>query len=167
MTVEMLKPIEQFLLKLIDGAIALFFAAILLTTILQVCLRYGFNSSVLGGGEAMEGLFIYTTAIGAAAAVRRRQHININCLVMVLPVSLQRVADVIVHLLIAFLNGVMIYYSVTWISKVGNNESPMLRIPEWTTQISIPIGCALVIFYCLVNVLITLRGEWPQEEEPC
>jgi TRAP-type C4-dicarboxylate transport system permease small subunit len=161
----MLKTTERILAAIIDGAIATFFALILLITIMQVCLRYGFNSSILGGNEAMEALFIYTTAFGAAAAVRRRMHININFLVELLPESGQRVADVLVHLLVAFLNGVMIYFSIGWISKVGGNESPVMRVPEWIMQISIPLGCGLVICYCLVNIILNLQGEWPAEEE--
>jgi TRAP-type C4-dicarboxylate transport system permease small subunit len=150
---KMLQKIAYTLTVILDAVIASFFTAILLITILQVLLRYGFNQAVLGGNEAMESLFIYTTAIGAAAAIRRRQHININF------------ADVLVHLLVAFLNGVMIYYSAAWISKVGGNESPVMRIPEWIMQISIPVGCSLVIFYCLVNIILTIRGEWPVPED--
>ncbi len=161
----MFRKTERALATVIDGVVAAFFAAILLITIMQVCLRYGFNSAVLGGNEAMEGLFIYTTAIGAAVAVRRRLHININFLVSLLPVMGQRVADVLAHLLVAFLNGIMIYYSIHWIGKVGSNESPVLRMPEWILQISIPIGCGLVILYCLVNIILTIQGEWPSEEE--
>ena len=67
----------------------------------------------------------------------------------------------------AFLNGIMIYYSVTWISKVGGNESPVMRIPEWIFQISIPLGCGLVILYCLANTMLTLAGEWPEKEPSC
>ena len=160
----MLKKTANILTVILDGVIASFFAAILVITILQVVLRYGFNESVLGGNEAMEGLFIYTTAIGAAVAVRRRKHININFMVKLLSVLHQRIADVLVHLLVAFLNAVMIYYSVAWISKVGNNESPVMRVPEWTMQISIPLGCGLVICYCLFNIILTIRGEWPEAE---
>lgn len=162
----MLKKTENALTIALDFAIATFFAAIVLITILQVFLRYGFNASVLGAVEAMEGLFIYTTAIGAATAVRRRQHININFIVRLLPVLYQRVVDILAHLLVAFLNGVMIYYSVTWISIVGSNESPVMRIPEWTMQISIPVGCGLVIFYCFVNIAMTISGEghWSEEK---
>lgn len=157
--------IERLLTIILDAVIASFFAAILLITILQVVLRYGFNESVLGGNEAMEGLFIYTTAIGAAAAVRRRQHINIDFIVKLIPFPVQKIADVLVHLLITFLNIVMIYYSINWISKVGGNESPVMRIPEWTTQISIPIGCGFVICYCLFNIIMTICGEGMLKED--
>jgi TRAP-type C4-dicarboxylate transport system permease small subunit len=162
---DILKKIAYVLTIILDAVIGSFFAAILLITILQVLLRYGLNASVLGGSEAMEGLFIYTTAIGAAIAVRRRQHININFMVKLLPILLQKLVDVLVHLLVAFLNSVMIYYSVTWISKVGGNESPVMRIPEWTIQVSIPLGCGLVIFYCLFNIILTICGEWVLTED--
>lgn len=154
-----LKQVARLLTRVLDVVISTFFAFILLITILQVILRYVFNTSVLGGNEAMEALFIYTTAIGAAVAVRRRQHINISYFVELLPPPLQRLTDIAVHLLIALLNGVMIYYSITWISKVGTNESPVMRVPEWIFQFSIPIGCSLVIAYCLVNISLTICNE--------
>ena len=162
---KLLKKTADGLSWAIDAAIALFFAVILGITILQVVLRYGFNTSVLGGNEAMEGLFIYTTAIGAASALRRRQHIKIDFLVKMLPIAFQKASHVLVHLLVAFLNGVMIWYSLAWISKVGGNESPVMRIPEWIFQISIPLGCGLVILYCLVTVIRTIGGQWPGPED--
>lgn len=158
---ESLKRIANILSLILDGVIASFFAVIILITILQVILRYVFNESIIGGNELMEGLFIYTTAIGAAVAVRRRQHINISSIIQQLPIFLQRLNDVLVHALIAFLNGVMIFYSIRWISKVGTNESPVMRVPEWIFQISIPIGCSLVIVYCLVTIVLDISDEWP------
>ena len=146
---------------ILDGVIASFLVVILVLTILQVILRYLFNESIIGGNELMEGLFIYTTAIGAAVAVRRRRHINISYLVDQLPTRLQRLDAVVVHVLVAFLNGVMIYYSIRWIGKVGSNESPVLRVPEWIFQVSIPIGCSLVIVYCLVMILLAMGNESP------
>lgn len=162
---EQLKRFAQVLTLILDTVIASFFAVILLITILQVILRYLFNESMIGGNELMEGLFIYTTAIGAAVAVRRRRHINISYFVQLLPEFLQRIDDMLVHALIACLNGVMIFYSIRWISKVGSNESPVMRVPEWIFQISIPIGCTLVIIYCLVMILLAFEEELPGQED--
>jgi TRAP-type transport system small permease protein len=70
--------------------------------------------------------------------------------------------------MIAFLNGVMISYSIRWISKVGSNESPVMRVPEWIFQVSIPIGCSLVIAYCLVMILLIIWDQSPaQGDESC
>jgi len=161
----MFSRMEHILALILDGVITFLFGVILMLTIIQVFLRYGLNSSLLGASETMEVLFIYTTALGAAAALRRRQHININYVETHLPIPVRKVVDVLAHLLVAFLNGVMIYYSVSWIGMVGSNESPVMRIPEWTFQVSIPIGCALVVFYCLVNIALTLTGQWPGTED--
>lgn len=160
--------VANLLALILDCVIASIFAVILLITILQVILRYVFNESIIGGNELMEGLFIYTTAIGAAVAVRRRRHINISYIIEQLPKFLQRLDDILVHALIAFLNGVMIFYSLRWIGKVGSNESPVMRVPEWIFQISIPIGCSLVIVYCLVMIVLAVYDEVPAPgDESC
>ena len=151
--------IEKGLTLAIDVVVSSFFALILLVTILQVILRYGFNQALLGGDEVMEGLFIYTTALGAATAIRRRQHISITFLVDRLPPVFNKAADVLVHLLVILVNVVMIHYSQGWIRQVGGHESPVMRVPEWLFQISVPLGCALVILYCLFNIFLILRRE--------
>jgi TRAP-type C4-dicarboxylate transport system permease small subunit len=153
--------LEKLLTKLVDGVITLFFALILLITITQVFLRYGLNTSLLGGNEAMEGLFIYTTALGAAVAIRFRRHISINYLVQKLPLPALRALDALNHLLIAGFNGVLIYYSYDWIRQVGGHESPVMRVPEWLFQISVPLGCFLVILYCLFTMVL----DWLEPEE--
>ena len=156
---NIVKQVAQLLTLILDWVIGSFFAGIILLTILQVILRYVFNAGILGGNEAMEALFIYTTSIGASLAVLRKRHININYFVGLLPKILRRLIDICVHLIIAFLNGVMIYFSVDWISKVGSNESPVLRVPEWIFQLSIPVGCGLVIMYCFIVILTIIWGE--------
>ncbi len=55
-------------------------------------------------------------------------------------------------------NVVMIRYSQGWIRQVGGHESPVLRVPEWLFQVSVPLGCALVILYCLFNVFLIIRN---------
>ena len=68
----------EVLSKFLEWVITLCFFIILMLTIILVVLRYGFNESIIGGNELMEYLFIYTTAIGAAVALRRREHIKIT-----------------------------------------------------------------------------------------
>jgi len=162
---RVLQRIEKSLTLLIDVVISGFFAIILLLTILQVILRYGFNQALLGGNESMESLFIYTTALGAAAAIRRRQHISITYLVDKLPRRANWLADILAHLLVALVNGVMIYYSLGWIRQVGGHESPVMRVPEWLFQVSVPIGCSLVILYCLFNIILDIWADGTAESK--
>ena len=70
-------PIE-LATRVLEWFITLCFFVILMLTIVLVILRYGFNKAIIGGSELMEYLFIYTTSIGAAGALARREHIKIT-----------------------------------------------------------------------------------------
>jgi TRAP-type C4-dicarboxylate transport system permease small subunit len=150
----------QILLVILDCVITFFFSVIFMPTVLLVVLRYVFNTAIIGGNEAMEYLFIYTTAIGAAVALGRRNHIKITYFVDKLPGLARKVIDVFDLILIGFINGVMIWYGIPWIHSVGSFKSPVLRIPNMIVQASIPIGCSLVILCCLCLIVTeTIRGR--------
>jgi TRAP-type C4-dicarboxylate transport system permease small subunit len=155
----------RVLLKFLEAAITIFFFVILMLTIVLVILRYGFNEAIIGGNEVMEYLFIYTTAIGAAVALGRREHIKITWFIDKLSHRSRQLVDVFGFLLIAFINAVMIYYSVPWIRSVGGFESPILRLPNRTIQLIIPIGCVLVILYCLYHIIVAIVGGSRGSEE--
>lgn len=152
--------------RFLEWFITLCFFVILMVTIILVILRYGFNEAIIGGNELVEYLFIYTTAIGAAAALGRREHIKITWFIDRLSPVYRKIIDVLGFLLIALINGVMIYYSVPWIRTVGGFESPVLRLPNRLIQIIIPVGCGLVILYCLYHILMVLVGgdNRPEQE---
>ena len=92
-----------------DGVIALFFAAILLITICQVVLRYGFNASILGAARPWKGC----SSIPPPSARPRRSAGGSTFTSIFWWIfcrfCFQRITDVLVHfLLVAFLNGLMI-----------------------------------------------------------
>jgi TRAP-type C4-dicarboxylate transport system permease small subunit len=155
---------EKRLDRVLETLVTLMFFSILMLTILLVIMRYGFNSSIIGGNEAMNYLFIYTTALGAAVSLGQGTHIKISFVVDHLPDRARRVVDMIGYGLIAFINAVMIYYSIPWIRSAGYFESPVLRIPNWIVQVSVPLGCSLVILYCLNHLVLTWVGETPEAE---
>lgn len=150
---------EKRLDRVLETVVTLMFAGILSLTLILVVLRYAFNSSIVWGNEAMEYLFIYTTALGVAVSVGRGTHIRIAFFVDQLPHGLRRWVNTANYLLIAFINAVMITYSLPWIRSAGHFESPVMRIPNWTVQASIPLGCGLVILYCLNHALLEWAGE--------
>jgi TRAP-type C4-dicarboxylate transport system permease small subunit len=146
---EGIQRFKRILLIMLQRIVTFFFFIILILTILLVVLRYGFNTAIIGGNEAMEYLFIYTTAIGAAVALGKREHIKITYFVDRLPLAMKSLVNVLDLILIGFINGVMVWYSIPWIKSVGSFESPVLRIPNRIVQASVPIGCSLVILCCL------------------
>ncbi|MBN2428113.1 MAG: TRAP transporter small permease [Deltaproteobacteria bacterium] len=144
---------ESFLVKFLERAVTFFFSVILLLTILLVTLRYLFNSSIMGGNEMMDYLFIYTTSLGAAVSVCKKEHIRIAFFVDKLPQALRQFIDVVNYLLVAGINLVIAYLSFSWIQTVGNAESPVMRIPMWMIEVSVPLGCLFVVLFCLTGIL--------------
>lgn len=144
---------------MLETIVAVFFFVILIMTLLLVSLRYGLNTSIKGGYELTNYLFIYTTAIGAAVSVNRHEHIKIDFIVNATKGTLRLALDVLVQLLIAVINGVIGYLSVSWIRQVGSFLSPVLRMPNWMVQVAIPVGSVLTILFCLSNIVRDLSGE--------
>ena len=154
--------IETALNGLLNSLITVIFFIIVILTILLVILRYVFNSGITGGNELMEYLFVYTTALGAAVAIGKNEHIKIGYFIENRGPIAKKAADLFGIACIALINIVFMFLSYRWISKVGGSESPVLRVPMRIVQASVPIGCILSIIYCGFNAYKTLRK--PEEE---
>lgn len=150
---------EQWLNRFLEGVVTLFFFAILTLTVMLVVLRYGFNSSIIWGSEAMNYLFIYTTALGAAVSVSRGTHIRISCVVDLAGGRVRKALDFIVFFLVGAVNTVLGVYSLPWITSVGSFESPVMRLPLWMVYTAVPTGCVLAVLYCLMGMLRILTGH--------
>lgn len=153
---DKLYQLERFATRLLEVIVTFFFFIILSITITLVIMRYGFNAAIIGGNEAMNYLFIYTTALGAAVSIGNGEHIKISFLIDKLKARSRRVVNIANYLLVGFINAVMIWYSLRWIHSTGYFESPVLRIPNWIVQISVPLGCSLVILYCLNHIFLEI-----------
>ncbi|MCH8069622.1 MAG: TRAP transporter small permease [Candidatus Marinimicrobia bacterium] len=147
---------ERVFTRLMEYIISIFFFFIIILVITLVVLRYGFNTTIVGGNELIVILFIYTSAIGAAIIIGKKEHIAITYFVDKLPPQLKKLVDIFNLLMIALLNGVMIVYSIPWISKTGNYLTAVLGIPQIFSQIIVPIGCFMAILYCLFHIVLVL-----------
>lgn len=119
-------------------------------------MRYFFNATIIGANELVVVLFIYTSAIGAAIVIGKKEHIGITYFIDKLPFGFRKVVDVINYILIAFINSVMIWYSFRWIEITGSYLTAVLRFPQAYVQFIVPIGCSFAIIYCLYHIAITL-----------
>lgn len=147
---------ERILNRLLGYILSLLFFGIVILVITLVFLRYGFNTTIVGGNELVVILFMYTSAIGAAVIVGKKEHIAITYFIDKLPPQLNRSIHVFNLLMIAFLNGVMIKYSIPWIGKTGGYLTAVLGIPRIYLQIVVPISCGIAILYCLFQITLLL-----------
>ena len=150
---------EKLLTRILVGFIAFCLLSIVLLVMTLVVLRYGFNSTIIGANEFVVILFIYTSAIGAAVVIGQKEHIEIRYFIDKLPPSFRRIIDIINSLLVAGLNGVIIWYGIRWINVTGNYLTAVLRIQQMYAQIIVPIGCSIAILYCLYNIVLAIKSR--------
>ena len=151
---------EGVLNWILESLITVFFLFIFILTGLLVIMRYGFNSSIIWGSEAMNYMFIYTTALGAAVAVGKNTHIKISCFKDLAKGRMHSFISIVNYALIGGINAVLGWFSLPWIASAGSFESPVMRIPMWTVQIVVPLGCGLACLYCLMHIVrIIAVGE--------
>lgn len=154
-----MKKLEANLNHVLEGITTLCFLAILVIVIALVVLRYAFNSSITGANELITVLFVYSTAIGAAVALGKREHITISAVAERLPRGLRRVIDTLGLLLVAALNGALVGYSIVWIRTTGDFLMPSTELPRMAAQLSIPLGSGLAVLYCLFRLARAVIGE--------
>ena len=150
---------ENLLTKFLEYFLRILFLTIVILVITLVILRYGFNTTIVGGNELVVILFIYTSAIGAAVIIGKNEHISINYFIDMLPPKIYRLAKIANLVLIAIMNGTMIIYSVPWISKTGGYLTAVLGIQRIYLQIVVPISCGIAIIYCLIHLILLLSTK--------
>ncbi len=143
----------------IDVFLILAFATVVVLTIALTLLRYVFKTSIHGGPEIVRFCFIYTSFLGAAVLLGRREHVMVDGLITKLPKLAYKIVRVFGHVLVIALHALLLHYSFRWIGVVGYHPSDILRIPMWTIQISLQIGCGLAIFYELGHVVDLVLGR--------
>ena len=156
---EKLIRFEQSMTRFLEILITIvFFIILCITNILEI-LRYGFNSSIMGGNETLNYLFIYTTALGAAVSIGKGDHISISYLVDKVQGKFKTLLNIIKYVIIGVVNAVMLWYSLPWIRSAGSFKAPTLQISMWIVQIIVPVGCSLAIIYCLIHILRQFIGR--------
>ena len=139
--------------RLLEGIVGVTFFGMAILVMLLVILRYFFNSSIPGGNEALRFAFIYTTFIGSAVLVSRREHIAIHLATKRMPRPIRLCCDVLVHCIIAALSVYLIVLSIRWIAVTGKNLAEELKFPLRYIQVSLPIGCGFAALNAIANAI--------------
>jgi len=165
-----LKRFERILVRVLEIAFCTCFLVMFALVVTQVALRYGFNESIGGANELATILFAYTSALGIAVGIAKRDHMAISWFTERLPIRARRVIDVLGLVLLAILNIVIFWYSLRWIDITGSRMISVLHVPRWTAQIAIPIGTGASAVFCFIKLWLGLRGDeklgvpWMQDD---
>lgn len=122
--------------------------------------RYVLNSAASWPEPTAILLTIVLTFIGAAACYRRRLHMNVSFLVLMLPGALRGAAEFIAELLVAVMAMFMVVYGAklvetTWYNTIADFPSLSVGV----TYLPIPIGGALLLLFVIERVVLGMPPE--------
>jgi TRAP-type C4-dicarboxylate transport system permease small subunit len=137
-------------------------------TLMCLIIPWGvFTRYVLGTGSRWPEpvailLMMVFTFIGAAAAYRANAHIAVTMLTDVLPPPLQKLAGVLVDLLMLLASGFVAWYGARLsLETMGQSIAELPVLPVGVTYASLPIGSAITLLFVLER-----RIFGPQNERP-
>ena len=140
------------LTRLLESILVLLLFGMFSMVVTLVVLRYVFGTTIIGGNEGTVVAFIFTTALGAAVAIYKDEHISIRYFIERLPRHLQGTMAKLRWLLLALINILVAAYAIAWIHRTGSFLMAALGQPQWVAQISVPIGCTISTIYCLARL---------------
>jgi TRAP-type C4-dicarboxylate transport system permease small subunit len=126
-----------------------------------------FTRYVLGTGSQWPEpiailLMMLFTFIGAAAAYRAGAHIAVSMLVDVLPQSLHRSAERLVHGLMVIICLFVAGYGTRLCTEtMGQSIAELPWLPVGVTYAAIPIGSAITLLFVIEHLLFGSQAERP------
>jgi C4-dicarboxylate transporter DctQ subunit len=127
----------------------------------QILGRYVFNYSISWSEEAATFVQVWLVMLGAGLAMRNRNHVGIDLLLVRFPVIVQQVAKSAAFLLSAWFLVVVITGSMSLIAIGMIVKSAALRLPMAVPYFALPIGMS---YFLLEFAIATLPDIYKPEK---
>jgi TRAP-type C4-dicarboxylate transport system permease small subunit len=125
----------------------------------QVFGRYVMNDTPVWTEPVALLLVLYITALAVAVGVRDAGHLGLESLVTLLPPAARRVAEALIHSLVALFALLMAHAGWVWMHEKASEPKPILGIPESLDYLPLLIGGALIVLFCAEHLLALWRRE--------
>lgn len=117
----------------------------------QVVARYAFSNSLSWSEEAGRYIFVWMTFLGAAMAVRNRQHVSLDLILKSLPIFPQKILLLISYLSMMIFTSVLIYGGFKFVARGSRQASSALEIPMNYVYVVLPLAGVLIFAYLIKN----------------
>lgn len=156
---NVLSKIFKLVENVIDKLTFILFSAMTLIVFIQVVSRYVFGSSIFWAEEFARYSMIWIAFLGTAMGIKEDAHTKIEFFVNLLPLSLQKVVNVINCVLCIIFVGVISYFAIEMMAFTMQTLSPSLRIPLGLIQMILPISSVLMIIYLIGQIVKSIKMQ--------
>lgn len=145
--------------RVLELAIALLLAAMVVLVFGNVVARYGFNSGITLSEELSRWMFIWLTFLGAVIALKERGHLGMDMIVAKLPTAGKKICLVVGQIIMLYIVGLM--FEGSWKQAVINAEvsAPVSGLPMAIVYASGLVFSALAGLIIAVDLYRVLTGK--------
>lgn len=111
-------------------------------------------------------LFIASSFLGAAYAMKKKEHINVDILIRLLPTKVRKVIELLTSIV-----ALCFFIYLTWRSfemiqqtfNIGTTDLSLLQIPLWIPQSFVLLGAILMCLSLIWHMINIFLNEEPED----
>lgn len=150
--------------RVLEFAIALLLAAMVVLVFGNVVARYGFNSGITLSEELSRWMFIWLTFLGAVIALKERGHLGMDMVVAKLPRAGKKICLVLGQVLMLYIVGLM--FKGSWEQAVINADvsAPVSGLPMAIVYVSGLVFSVMAGLIIAMDLYRVLAGKLQDED---
>lgn len=149
----MLKALDRLLKYLLTFLVGL----LTVSVFLQVLIRFVFKYPLPWTEEVSRIAFVYCIFVGATIAVREKAHLNVDFVLVVLPVGVARAVKLVGTVLVGIFLAYMTWQGIAFVQATGVQVTPVMQVPFRYLYLIIPCSGALMLLYLILGTIDELR----------
>lgn len=149
--------------RAVEYLMAVLLAVMVIFMLLNVVMRFIFNSGLAWSEEVARLAFIFLVYMGTIGAYRDNRHLGVNLLLERMPVRLAQATYVIVQGIVIWVMYLLTRGSITLAQQTVNDRWVATQFPRWIVSgVGAITGIAIIIL-AIINIVNMVRGRTIEE----
>lgn len=140
-------------------------AAVCITLMIQIIMRYVFNASLSWSEEFARYCFVWSTFLSVSYSIKKASMLRVDIIVQYLPKAARKVIDILMELIVLAFFAFLLYHSFAVVKRIAasGQTSPALGLPMVTVYAALIVGFALACIRGIQKLVSLLRrGTGPE-----
>jgi TRAP-type C4-dicarboxylate transport system permease small subunit len=133
-------------------------------TTFTVFTRYIINYVPSWSEEIPRYLLVWITYLGAALAIKFKEHISLDVFFNLMPLKARQVGHLILNGLIAIVAVIMVVYGIGLLNHFGDDKMESIPLTNFWLYLVMPISGTLMLLYLAQDTWKRIRGLGKAEE---
>jgi len=126
--------------------------------------RYLLNYVPSWSEEVPRYLLVWISYLGAALAVKYKEHISLDFFFNLMPVRARQVGHLILNVLIGTVGVIMLVFGIGFVRQFGDDLMESIVVKNFWFYLAMPISGGLMVLYIIQDTMKGILGLGEQKE---